>query len=212
MSFKKTIAGGLILASLAMPSYSKMYEKGMKTAKEKQYSVDLIGEFSDKEAGKISGIMKNLEEKIDRKKAGIESMTMRKRWAPEGYLALAESNNTILINKDILKKVGIENYSDIFNHEIGHLIWRNNEEKYYNKWSHFYILSDEENEYNPLNLPGCELKRGYVSEYPFTYKKGDLLNEDFAETARYFLNNMKYADKDKIVQEKIKVIKETVGK
>jgi hypothetical protein len=214
MNFKKIITGGIILANLAMPVCAKMYEKGMKTAMEMQYKVDLVGNFSGKEIKKISSVMQNIKEKIDRKKNGIEQITIEnidshdERLHEDIYASatIEPKTNTILMSNKAIKgkafgKNPLADYEGLLGHEIGHLIYDKCDQKQI--FSDFWDLNVKYRAFSKKS----EIPEGYVSAYPSIRPFMTRTNEDFADTFSYWANGRNYADNDETVLKKIEKIK-----
>jgi len=252
---------GTIIAGLASNPYAKNYETGMKTALEKQYNVDMIGNFCEAEEKSIEDVLKNIDEKVDRKKSGIEHFTLKNVHEfskTEQVSARADGEkNTIYvddnyasnsISDNVLNPLG---HKGLIAHEIFHLIYHNHpkQKEIFNTFLDFDVIdlfnedsNSNENSEDIFNstetkhqekidilvgLPGIPprpkgyhrhpnlpkiIPKGYVSFYPLAGIGLDPINEDFACTGSYWINNANYADNDEIVREKIKIIKDKAGK
>jgi len=214
---KKILAGGMIILNLASPICAKIYNPGLETKMEQKYNVDLIGNFSDREIGKISNVMKNIGEKIDRKKNGIEKIAIEnvgsqdeRLWDEDDYASatIDTETNTILmstaaINGKPFDRNPLADYEGLLGHETGHLIYPKYADEIFDKFWDFNIKM---NRYKESKIPD-----GYVTAHPMERPFFGRANEDFADIFSYWINGRSYANKDEIVQKKLEKIKGYLG-
>lgn len=216
MNIKKTIATWIILAGLSGFSYAENYTSGLETKFEKKHSIDLVGDFSKKEIKSISKVMKAVGKNINRKDSGIEYFTIKNVNCHDeklgndevGYAgAVTESEtNTIFMSTAAINKIEFEGdilsgYKGLLSHEIGHLIYPRYSKEIDGK---FWELN---------RTPGkSKITEGYITDYPLTRPFFARTNEDFADIFSYIINKKHYADRDKIVQEKIKFVRQKILK
>jgi hypothetical protein len=234
MTFNKITAIGTVLFNLAMPVCAKMYNPGLETRMEQKYNVDLVGNFCDKELKKISKVMKSIDDKIDRKKAGIETFTIenveylkekmmeedRKAAEEEGYVFEADltqyadaeakpEKNLIRIDSRAINDKINQKKNTPESRLMGYDYMLPHEIGHlvYDKHSKkiFFKFWDY-NIHRDSDKKG-ELPDGYVTPYPIQRVFFVRTNEDFADIFSYWINNKHYADNDSIVQKKIDAVK-----
>jgi hypothetical protein len=232
MGLKKIIAIGTVLLNLINPLYAKMYNPGLEIKIEKKYSVDLVGNFCQKETQKILRVMKSIDKKVDREKAGIDCFTIenvdnlagkmmeedRKQSEKGNYVFEADITKYFEETVDAEKKL-IKIDSNAINNKINGKIDDSSLSGYEYMLAHaigHLIYPKYSNEifdkFWELNVKRdvnkkSEIPDGYVTVYPIQRPFFTRANEDFADIFSYWINNKHYADNDEIVHEKIDAVK-----